>query len=340
MIDGTKIEVRDSGLKNRLFYDPKLTFAGKQEWLSKFDRETIYTKETKQYKGILFCAYDNRLEILFSPHYYFNANKHNANDFTVKNCINVLNEFINEFDLFNELDQLKITNLEFGLNARSPIDVRDLITYAKYHQNKEFFNDNGLAYSKSSFKPNSNGRQSRYKTIKFYAKSIQYPEFSEPNLFRFEVKSKKSAFINQLGIYNLGDLINPGVYEKLKQTILNEFKGVLILDSSLSIQNLTKRQENKIKDYLNSDYWYRIKQRSENQEKKKNEFWYAKQRYFRHLDLAGYNIHKDLYRIISEKLDFLINEKGMFCPPIEKNEKGMFCPNSIVSNYTFLDFKV
>lgn len=332
MIDFLKILVKDSDLAENVFRNDRLIFHDRRERLSHFDFETIQAKETKQYKGILFCRYDKKLEILFRPLYYFNENLHNANDFTALNNVEVLNEFINDFQLDEVLGEMQIINLEFGINAVCPMDVRDLITFAKYHSRNEFVNDDGLKYSKKSYRTNPDGKANQYKIIKFYAKSIQFPEYAEPNLFRFEVKSKKSKYINSLGIFNLSDLLREETYQTLKSAILNEFQQVLILDSSFDIANLDKRQENKLKDYLNSDTWYRILQK---QNGNRNEFTKAKKRYFELLDKSGRNIHSDLQKIVSDKLDFLTNEKGAFLPPFQKDEKGAYFPINIMGNCTF-----
>lgn len=325
MIDFLKIFVKDEVLVNHLKNDSKLIFHDRRERLSHFDFETINAKETKQYKGILFCFHQSKLEILIRPHYYFNENLHNANDFTMHDCISVLNEFINDFQLNEMLEQMQIINIEFGLNSVSPIDVRDLITFAKYHSRNEFVNDDGLKYSKKSYRTNSAGKANEYKIIKFYAKSLQYPEFSMQNLFRFEIKSKKSKYINSMGVYNLADLLKEETYQTLKSAVLNEFQQVLILDSSFDIMNLDKRQENKLKEYLNSDTWYKILQKPKGS---RNEFSKAKKRYFELLDKSGRNIHTDLFKIVWEKLEFLTSEKGAYFPI------------NIMGNCTFLEKRI
>ena len=85
----------------------------------------------KEYKGIYFCFYTRlikdevtftKVEILFKPHYYFNNNLHNANNFKVMDCVNVLTEIKETFNL--PVNELKILNIEFGLNAISPNQVK------------------------------------------------------------------------------------------------------------------------------------------------------------------------------------------------------------------------
>lgn len=331
MIDFLKILIKDEVLVNRFKTDSRLFFHNRRERLSHFDFETIYAKETKQYKGILFCFFECKLEILFRPHYFFNANLHNANDFSMQDCISVLNEFINEFQIVSELDKFQIINLEFGINPISPVCVQDLITYAKYHQKNEFVNDDGLRFSKKSYRTNKNGTANQYKIIKLYAKSIQFPNYCALNTFRFEIKSKKSKYINSLGIRYLNDLLKPEIYQKLKSEIVNEFKQILILDNNHQYQNLNTRQKEKLKHYLNSDSWYKIVQNNIY----RNKFSRAKKQYIDLLDKSGQNIHCELFDIVQKKLDFLTVKIGAVLPTFPEVKRGAYFPINIMRNCTY-----
>lgn len=207
MIDFLKLLVLDKSLIDRIYSDKRLIIYRREEYLSSIYEDEILTKETKQYKGVLFNKYENKLEILIKPHYLFNDYKHNANDFSVLNCIFLLGGFIDDLNIRDEVEKLQVINIEFGVNAVSPMDLKDLITFAKYYGKNELVNDIGLRYSKKGFTPDKNGKYSKYKMVKFYAKHFQFPTFSQPNTFRFEVRSKKSKFINKLGIFNLSDLL-------------------------------------------------------------------------------------------------------------------------------------
>ena len=325
MIDFLKLQVNDNTLMEKFYLDERLTFHDRHEKLSHFDFETIYAKETRTYNGVLFCFNDRGLEILFRPHYYYNGNTHNANDFSVEDCTGVLSEFINTFEL-TDLNKYRIVNIEFGVNAISDIPVKQLITHATYHQRSQFLNDDGLRYSKKSYTTNRNGKANSYKTIKLYAKSLQFPQYADENLFRFEIKSKKSQYIKRLGIENLSDVLQFDTYLKLKETILNEFKDVLILYNHSNIEHLTKRQRNTLQKYLNTYTWYDI------QQKHRNEFNKTKNRYQNLLDKTGYNIHKVTYDIMKNKLDILTgkkaekqNETGAYLPPFEKTKQVRIC---------------
>lgn len=289
------------------------------EWVSdtdkinNFDNEVITTKKVKQYKGIYFCFYSNKLEILFKPHYYFNNNLHNANDFRIIDCINVLVEVRNALKI--ELQEFKVVNIEYGLNVISPIDIKDLITYLAYHEKNEFRNDIGLAYSKKSYSTNANGTANQYKIIKAYAKGIQFPKYCNKNTFRFEVRSKKSRFINQLGIYTADDLLNPTVYLAMRASLINEFEKVLFLDCATDFKNLSQKEQTKIAKYNNLMEWYKIKNSSN-----RNSFSKNKNTYYKLTNKVPNNLKNQLQQIIYDKLELL--KKGANSPPNKIYKKG------------------
>jgi len=326
-IDLTKIQITDQTTIQKIKENSLLIWNSKSENLSHFDFEQIQTKETKIYKGILFCFYSNKLEILFRPHYYFNHNKHNANDFCVKDCISVFQEFINILGI-TDFEPYKIVNLEFGFNLILQMLIENLITFIGYHGRNEFKTDRGLSFSKKSYTSNRKGTINTYKIIKAYAKGIQYPEYTDKNTFRFEVKSKKSRYINKLGIYNISDLLKPEIYEVLATEIIKEFSDVLILDNETTFDNLSKKEIDSLKNYLSTHTWYKILQNK----KSRNNFKYHKKRYFTLLDKTGNNIHTFLNKLIIKKLDTL--KFSAYSPPPKDLKFSAYSPISIGGNCT------
>ena len=81
MIDFLKLSIYCSTLIKYLENHVLLQWVKDENSINFFDIEVIKTKTIKQYKGIYFCFYTNRIDILFKPHYYFNDNLPNANDF-------------------------------------------------------------------------------------------------------------------------------------------------------------------------------------------------------------------------------------------------------------------
>jgi len=256
------------------------------------DRELIHSTilRTSDYANFTFRY--NHLEIEILPHYCFNNHQHNANDFTVTNCIELLNNFVTEFELQLYLNKFKVVNIEYGINIISPICSKNLVNCISYHQKNEFVNDDSLKYSKKSFSVNEHGKMNKYKFIKAYSKGVQFPQFCDINTFRFEIKSKQSKFIKTLGIEFLIDLLEPSIYQNLKNSILKEWDEVLILYSKNTLA--PKHQK-----YLTNQFWYEQKQKS------RNRFSYSKKEFNKILNISGHNIHQEMKVTLANKLNSL-----------------------------------
>jgi hypothetical protein len=334
MIDHLKILSFDAELAKTLFENPLLKMFSKNEKFSnKSDQEVKNIKSTyiKAYKEILFCffikdGFFTKLEILIKPHYYYNNNLHNANDFRAIDCINTLTEIKDIFNL--PIQDLIILNIEFGLNAISPIDCKDLISYSIYHEKNEFINSSdSLRFSKISFKHNKDGKANKYKQIKFYAKGIQFPTYANINTFRFEVKSKERKYIKSLGIYFYSDLLKLETYDELARVLLLEFKKVLILDYNNEGQNLTNRELLKLKEYQNTIKWIKSLNGS------RNLFNKNKKDYNKLLDKTKNNIHTEMYEVVDTKLKQLL-KRGAISTYKEVIKKGAISDVYIIGNCT------
>lgn len=313
MIDFLKLETYNSTQIDYLFNHTLLTWESDTDKINIFDNEVINTKKIKQYKGIYFCFYSNKLDILFKPHYYFYDNIHNAKDFNIIDCIVVINEVKNALNL--DLEVFKVINIEYGLNVLSPIDIKDLITYILYHSKNEFRTDTGLPFSKKSYSVTKHGTANQHKIIKAYAKGLQFPKYSDINTFRFEVKSKKSRFINKLGVYNLTDLLNVNVYLAMVNSLIVEFEATLILDCKTDFKTLNQKEQTKISKFNNPMEWYKIKNASN-----RNSFSKNKTAYYKLTDKVPFNLKNQLRQIIYDKLEIL--KKGAISPPKDIVKKG------------------
>ncbi len=305
MIDYLKIYVKDQELIRKLNQDNLLTWSQDREGLSHIEREAqegiIKATTTKTYKGIIFCFKEDSLIIYFKPHYHYNKDLHNANDFPVIECIGILKEFLRELQIEQLAEELVIQNIEYGLNVLSPMPVEDMVTFFAYHKKNEFKADNGLSYSKKSYSLSKGGKASRYQILKVYGKGIQFPKHADHDALRFEIKSQESRKIKSLGIRTIKDLLNPETYDRLTDDILARFDEVLILDNNVDPSKLSPKNKIKLVEMLNSHYWYK------QQQKTRNTFQNSKKVYFKLLDKAGYNIHRDLKNIFQLKIEELKN---------------------------------
>lgn len=296
MIDFLKIMVTDRRIINNLNNNLDLFWVNSREQLSHYDQETINTKETKESNGILFCFHDNRLEILLRPHYLFNHNLHNANSFTSNQCIDVLKKFLSQYGL-DEPEKLIPLNIEFGVNTVVPINIKDFIRYICYHGRNEFRTDSRHLHSKKS-STFYNGTQNQYKIIKAYAKSIQFPKYTGgKDVFRFEVKSKRTRYIQSQGISSMEDLLMPEIYNTLGQTLIKEYHSVLILDQNLNMDHLNINERDLLRDLSNPLMWEKYLSMT------RNTFSNNKKRYYTLLNKTGYNLIKESRRIISDEVN-------------------------------------
>ncbi|MFI8377310.1 hypothetical protein [Leeuwenhoekiella sp. NPDC079379] len=308
MIDFLKIWIYDIRQIEILYTSPLLVWSGKNEKLLP-DLESIKTVVTKTYEGIIFNFDCDKLEILFKPHYYFNGNKHNANDFTIKDFLYTLNYFQQILNL--DLNLCFIMNIEFGVNIISPICIKDLINYIKYHLKNEFLCNAGLSYSKFSTSTNKKGILNVYKIIKAYAQGLQHPKYCDINTFRFEIKSNRTDYIQStLGVNTLQDLTILDPFLKMKSKIIEEFENVLILDIFANpILNLTEQK--KFEKLLNCDSWYHFKQH-----KDRNKFSKNKKIYLNLIARDNNNLHLTILNSIKDKLCFL-TKGAILSPPIK-----------------------
>ena len=312
MIDFLKILIECSETRERLLFDNRLIWVKEIERLG-YDGESIYTTIIKEYKGIVFCFYNNKVEVLFKPHYFFNNNLHNADDFRSCDCIKILFWFIDLFKI--RASEARVINIEFGLNFLSPIPIEGLITFSTYHGKNIFRNHTGLKYSKVSSYMSSKGKSNKYKVIKFYAKGLQYLDYAERDLARFEIKSKQSKYIMQLGVYNLSDLLRTGVYDLMGEVILKEFKALLILFPE-SIPDLTSNQQKRLDLLLNPNNWYGFTQQSRNQFSKK------RVEYYKLISRKPDNLKRNLIQIVENKINAL--KMGAYSTPSKLSNLGAY----------------
>ena len=286
------------GEVNRIWNDKRLIWWSKTESLSPTDWELIKCRERKVYKSVKFGKTDYGLHVVFSPHYYRNKGAHNADDFLIVDCMETLKNLIDLFKIV-EVEKWKIVNLEIGLNFVMPGYGKDLVMFTEYWKKTLFKYDRSLAFSKKAVNQR-NGRDCTYKRLKLYCKYSHHPDDCEPDTVRMEIWSGQSRYIKgKLGVDNIGDLLNPMVYQNARNELLQAVKDILILDHKTGFEKLTKKEKAKLKEYLTNHTWYLQSQ------KYANGFWQMKQRYFQLLDKTGRNIHTELLDIVTVKLNDL-----------------------------------
>lgn len=248
-------------------------------------RKVIYNGQLLGFRNV---------EICFSPHYLYNNDLHNGNDFTPLDCINTIIEVLTVLEISkNEFSDFQVKNIEYGLNLQLNIEVNKIIDGIIYTKKTPFVN--------KDHSTNKISDTSKFKRIKAYDKGIQFidcPQYEIPlNTFRFEVQTKQAKNIRTLGIYSVCDLLKKEIYDNLFQSILNEWEQILIINTEL------KGTRNTI------TFWTEYIAKTSNK-KDRNKFTIEKNKYYKKL------LHKD-------NLHHLIK-----CKIIDKNIALSDCANS------------
>ncbi|HOZ29588.1 MAG TPA: hypothetical protein PLL66_01610 [Bacteroidales bacterium] len=324
MIDNVKIYITDQELINTIWDNPRLCYSNKSEPLNKRTAE-IKTNLTREYKHLKFIKYSDCLIIVGSLHYYYNNGLHNANDFSIVDCIKTVENLISDFGLIP--DKCVIQNIEFGLNLPLRIPVDEVIKSLKYHAKNEFRNSPELEFSKFSASYNSDHKVNNYKIIKAYAKGYQTfadgRRHAPENTLRFEVKSKQSKYFNTLEIYTLENLTKLNIYKRVTNEILNEYDKVLLIDRRLRSQN-----NKRLNKYLYSEFWDDCITSSD-----RNKFTKQKKEYLKILNRYPEN----MFHLIRTEI---VSKIGAFSTGLEnyqKSKNGAYSTISIIGNCTTLN---
>jgi hypothetical protein len=146
--------------------------------------------------------------------------------------------------------------------------------------------------------PINTEKRNVYKIIKAYAKGIQYPEYTDLNTFRFEIKSNRKTYIKSLGINTLKDLLNFDSYKVLSLEPILEFKKVLIIDENAK-PKLTKAKLKTHEKRLNPIYWDELLYKS------KNVFNNNLKTYYNDIETCQTHLKKEIESLIISKLSDL-----------------------------------
>ena len=301
MLDFLKIVIYDDILCSLIWNNELLEYDSEET--RRISHDELRNTIKKKFKNLKFIKLHNRLEITGSLHYYFNNGIHNANDFTVNDCINTIKNLEQILEL--ELNKCFVVNLEFGVNVIPCSSIKEVIPSIEFHGRNGFRYLPELKYAKQSASFNKDSKVNWYKIIKAYAKGLQEFDgkyYCDGNAFRFEVKSKKSRYINNLGIKTLADLLDYSIYQTLALEIKREWNEVLVLDQQI------KLNQNEAK-YSNPKFWERILNDY------RNGFSYHKKCYSEILKNHPKNIHATIREQIGNKLDELLKISAI-SPPL------------------------
>lgn len=289
----------------------------------------IFTSYNFDLDGIIFYWDDFKLSISIKPHYYFNQNKHNANDFSPLDCIKTLNGIVHRLQLENVLNQLKIVSIEYGVNFTTSQNGIDIVNSLYFHGTNIFYNVKDLAYCKVSYKPRPDGKANKHKQYKFYSKGIQFPLCCDANTLRAEVRSNRSKFINSLGIYDFSQLLKVDTYNVLKNSFLKETSQLLFISNLNNVRVLTSQQKARVKTMNNPKYWQKLL------ENNRVKFTRKKTQYLNVLNKTGYNLTNSVITSITDKTNALFDDKsGSTSTRVTSKKSGLTSTFSISRTHT------
>lgn len=270
------------------------------------------------------------VEICFSPHYLFNNDLHNGNDLTPLDAIKTIKEAFSKIGITeNEMIDFKVVNIEFGLNIIPETDIKNLINGILFYKKTPFIIPNTeQPYFKKSDATN-------YKHLKAYAKGLQFPQYGiNPNTFRFEVKSKQAKNIKRYGIYTTTDLLNLKTYNRLGQTLLNEWENVLITNLEHDLKDLKPDEVQFVQSVKTIDFWIDLIE-----QKHRNTFQINKEKYYKIVGTKNNLRHLIKLQIIDKLFSFSKCAYSTQRTPTntEKPDSIKYVPNRINLEYAHFE---
>lgn len=249
------------------------------------------------YLDLEFRIYETgSVYLIGSLHKFWNNGAHNYNDFKVNALVYVLGELKTKFNILPE--QLRLQQIEFGVNINPPYKTGRIIDYCFIHKSQSFkeisTRDEGKYFQVE---------HSQY-LIKIYDKRKHYSGKGfqiDDDVLRFEIKFLKMEKLNKKGIYTLSDLLKYGLQNIFPEFLVQEWQSVLFYDFTINIENKT------ILKYKNPLYWKDLIENKRNSalNKHRNRL---KEITSNHSD----NVQKQITNLIEQKAKELTSEGAKF----------------------------
>lgn len=322
MVDFLKFRTFNQLIINRLLGNSDFKHVQSKEHYIYYFEHKKYKKIKLEFRKSSKNLAENEftyVDIFVSPHYHFNGYKHNGNDFTPENCKQALQEIFDILEVkSSEYKELQLVNLEFGVNIIPDTDIQNLITGILYYNRKTpFITSQDFLYYKIT---DATG----YKQIKAYAKGLQFldkPEYGiNDNTFRFEVRSKEAKRIRKYGIHSADDLFRDKVYTILAQSLLDEWKTILIINVEPDLRGLKADEVKYIIEAQKIEFWI-----TKAQNNYRNCFSREVKKYYAQSQKVNNLHHQIRVQILDKIFDLLSGADSTNKPPMNKvifkNEK-------------------
>lgn len=204
------------------------------------DTGELKSRCNSEYNGLIFklipsskIAKEYVKIISGSLHKYFNNGEHNYNRFTHNDCVRIINELSEKFDI-SPTDAV-LHGLEFGVNLYLPYSPQKVIKSVIVHGNKpyEAINKdrrNGVICVRSEY------------SIKIYDKGITSKKFKE-NILRIEYKVTDMTHLEKFGIKLLSDLLNIQKVNSLLDLLVCALENTIFIPLNTEIEGLTDHEK-------------------------------------------------------------------------------------------------
>jgi hypothetical protein len=187
------------------------------------------------------------LNLKGSTHKYHNDGIHNCDDYTRSSFI--FDVYDLQFRYGVNPNTADLQTLEFGVNIRIPITVKEFVRLVKTYKRAQYkinpYEDGGIAlyFIKQEY------------TIKIYSKGDQWNVGG--NLLRFEVHIKKSEYLKRLGVNYLIDLTKTEVWNTLEGELLKMFNRLTIC-KEVRKDRLKQSEQLLLAKLKDKDFWLEL----------------------------------------------------------------------------------
>lgn len=210
-----------------------------------FCKITAFDSGTIRFSGSIHKLY-NSIKGIIAPSYnekrFFSKYRgYNGNLLNLDNIIEVRKHLCWLFKCSPA--QMKLENIEFGVNAELRFNPQLFITGLLYHKNTPFEYRFHRHFAKVAH---------QHFEIKIYNKSRQYSLLNDT--LRYEVKFNKMKELKAIGITALGDIESYSLM-KVSELLLKRFDEVVYYDKTIYPEGLSKPKIKALKRYSDITYW-------------------------------------------------------------------------------------
>lgn len=258
MIDFINLSAYNLLLKKWL-ENPVLRENGFAEISVNEDTGELLGKRVAEYKGLTFKvipsakSVDECIKVLSgSLHKYFNGGEHNYNRFTHNDCVRIINELSEKFDI-SPTDSV-LHGLEFGVNLYLPYSPQQVIKSVVVHGNKpyEAINKNrrnGVVCVKDGYE------------IKIYDKGFVSGQ-PQHNILRIEYKVMKMRKLEPYKIVLLSDLCDPLKVNHLLDLLIDALENTVFIPYDIDLELLLEREKLKFQSMRIPSFWKELGKRN------------------------------------------------------------------------------